>query len=422
MATGASAFPAAGPYTGRLALGQDHTCALQSDGSVDCWGWNSRGQAEDHPGPFVQITAGTFHNCGLYADGTAECWGDNGNGQTDDQPGTFLQVEAGDSFTCGLRPDRDVHCWGKNNLGQTVPDAGPFDRIETGGLYACGFRSDGSMECWGYDRDGRIAPLPAGPNLDGAVGVSHNCALLADGSATCWGYNLWGQADPQPGPFVQIEPGFANTCALDASGDVTCWGNGGNLAESVPGPFEQIFGGSNHFCGLRPEGSLECWGSNLYGQSVPRLNPFGDPPSIDVTLDRATAWRTRSKRGRVRAEGTVRPNESPFDPTTLVVTIRDGQDLLEEGTFTSCKDYPSGTTRCQNDDRSSRIRFIPVRSDPGLYRYKLDYRRRDISAPQVAPLEVEFAQDGALGSAQNEPCRVYTSKLVCKGESGPTSP
>jgi hypothetical protein len=143
--------------------------------------------------------------------------------------------------------------------------------------------------------------------------------------------------------------------------------------------------------------------------------------SLDVTLDRATAWRSRSKPGRITAEGTLRAVGGPFDMTQFVVTVKDGQDLDEAGAFTACRVFPAGTVRCQNDDGTARIRYIPDALDATLYRYKLEYRRRNITKPQVPPLEIEFDYAGSLrASAKNEPCRVFIHKIECKGTS--TSP
>ena len=142
------------------------------------------------------------------------------------------------------------------------------------------------------------------------------------------------------------------------------------------------------------------------------------PSAIEATLDRATVWRTRSKLGRIRAQGTLRATGGPLDETRITVVVTDGQDLQESGEFTSCRTFASGTVRCSNADRTSRIRYIPDRTDPDLYRYKLDLRRRDITRPQVPPLRISFQYDGTLeGAAQNEPCRVLNAKIVCKGQS-----
>lgn len=274
-----------GPYTGMIGLGDGHTCLLQADGSADCYGRNRNGagQSDDNLGPFKAIASGSFHNCGIYFDDTAACWGEDGNGQISNNPGgTWQQIDGGDAFTCGLRFNGDVECWGKNNLGQAPAlVTGPFDFIELGSNHACALRGDGSMTCWGYAGNGqsydmgRTDGLPAGTYLDRSVGTSHNCWLLADGSAECAGYNFWGQAEPNPGPFVQVVAGFANSCGLDAGGDVTCWGNASTLIPFVEGPFVQIFGNIGHSCGILTDGSLKCWGDNQYGQAEPDTDPFG---------------------------------------------------------------------------------------------------------------------------------------------------
>ena len=144
--------------------------------------------------------------------------------------------------------------------------------------------------------------------------------------------------------------------------------------------------------------------------------------TIEITLDRATAWRSRSKPGRIRAEGTFRAEGDAWDAIDTIVTVRDGQDLEESSAFTSCLVSRSGRIRCENEDRTARLRYIPDGAIPGLYRFKLDYRRRDITQPQMAPLEIEFSFDGSTGGAKNEPCDALRAKLVCKGESTPAEP
>lgn len=145
----------------------------------------------------------------------------------------------------------------------------------------------------------------------------------------------------------------------------------------------------------------------------------GAAGQIEASLERATAWRTRSKLGRIRADGTLRLGPAATDHANIVATITDGQDLNETGQFTSCRTYRSGTIRCQNDDRSTRIRYIPIEETPGLFRYKLDVRRRDIQQPQVAPLQIRFDHGALASAAKNEPCTALQSKLVCRGSSVP---
>src|SRR5215207_283762 len=51
------------------------------------------------PNVFTQLSPGIYHTCALRTDGTAECWGYNGNGQAPATrtalAGTFTQVSTG---------------------------------------------------------------------------------------------------------------------------------------------------------------------------------------------------------------------------------------------------------------------------------------------------------------------------------------
>jgi alpha-tubulin suppressor-like RCC1 family protein len=87
-----------------MAAGEDHTCAVKTDGTVACWGNNRYGQLGDGsqidrstPVPVaglgagvVAVTAGFRHTCALKRDGTLWCWGASGSGQLGDgQPGSL---------------------------------------------------------------------------------------------------------------------------------------------------------------------------------------------------------------------------------------------------------------------------------------------------------------------------------------------
>jgi hypothetical protein len=65
-----------------VSAGDSHTCGVSSDGTVECWGYDSYGQSSPPTGTFTQVSGGRYHNCGLRSDGTVECWGDNTYGQS----------------------------------------------------------------------------------------------------------------------------------------------------------------------------------------------------------------------------------------------------------------------------------------------------------------------------------------------------
>ncbi|MEN6300767.1 MAG: RCC1 domain-containing protein, partial [Anaerolineaceae bacterium] len=47
-----------------LSLGEAHTCAIKSDGTLACWGENANGQSTPPIGTFTQVSAGGSHTCG----------------------------------------------------------------------------------------------------------------------------------------------------------------------------------------------------------------------------------------------------------------------------------------------------------------------------------------------------------------------
>ncbi|TVR00067.1 MAG: hypothetical protein EA398_11690 [Deltaproteobacteria bacterium] len=95
-------------WTGDIAIGDNHTCARRSDGSLWCWGRGTDGQrgvglefsgfrrtspervaansrSGDAPwSDWDGVVAGNLHTCGLRDGGTLWCWGAGGRGQRGD--------------------------------------------------------------------------------------------------------------------------------------------------------------------------------------------------------------------------------------------------------------------------------------------------------------------------------------------------
>ena len=116
-----------------ISAGQEHTCAIKTNDTVACWGWNAFGQATvpTDLGTVKQITGGYNHTCAIKTNDTATCWGYNGDGQVSVPAGlgTVKQITAGGSHTCAIKTNGTAACWGRSSEGQASVPAGAFPSL-----------------------------------------------------------------------------------------------------------------------------------------------------------------------------------------------------------------------------------------------------------------------------------------------------
>jgi alpha-tubulin suppressor-like RCC1 family protein len=132
------------------------TCGVTQAKIVYCWGAGSNGELgiasfvdeRDIPAMvsgnrrFLMISSGNNHTCAIGTDGTAYCWGANRFGQVGDgsteNKNIPVPVSAGLKFksitsggndfsghTCGITVDERTLCWGDNRWGQLGRDSSP---------------------------------------------------------------------------------------------------------------------------------------------------------------------------------------------------------------------------------------------------------------------------------------------------------
>lgn len=65
----------------------------------------------------MAITTSETHSCALTTQGSVECWGDDPLEAFDDAPErTLIAVAAGNYYTCGITDRGEPTCWGDQIL------------------------------------------------------------------------------------------------------------------------------------------------------------------------------------------------------------------------------------------------------------------------------------------------------------------
>lgn len=274
------------------------------------------------------IGTGSSHSCALNTDGTVWCWGSNffnEQGRAGDEAPTPEQVpgvsnarsvSVGAAFACARRADHTVICWGQNLAGQlgtgstsvsepatVVPGLTDVRQVAAGGFHTCALKLDGTVWCWGYGLTGQLGNGTLGisttpvqvqglANVQAiSAGTAHTCALLADATLSCWGDGTNGKlgsavaSSSTPIPVAglsdvrRVSAGEGTTCAVDGSSRVWCFGAGdsgefgdGTTTSSatprqVPGVSATLVAvGGGVVCALAPNGTVKCWGEGTLGQ------------------------------------------------------------------------------------------------------------------------------------------------------------
>ncbi|GMV14316.1 MAG: hypothetical protein HS104_19300 [Polyangiaceae bacterium] len=292
--------------TRALALGSRHSCRIDAEARLWCWGDNWQGQlgtgtaghgkqSDERTTPTLvsglaevaRADASAHHTCAVTRDARLHCWGFNGEGELgqgkvtglEEDPADLLprsvsglepvrEVAAGNGFSCALLESGSARCWGTNYAGQlgagfaSLEDSpSPLDVVGlsaeslfAGWDYTCALRASGTLACWGAGEQlGTGAALekatsPVNVSLNdvtyAAAGVNHACALTSDGKLWCWGRG----SDGQLGVATASEEVLLAPVLVPVSG------------------VKALALGFAHSCALDAAGSVSCWGRNDWGQ------------------------------------------------------------------------------------------------------------------------------------------------------------
>ncbi|MET0553063.1 MAG: chitobiase/beta-hexosaminidase C-terminal domain-containing protein, partial [Vicinamibacteria bacterium] len=345
-----------------LAAGERHALALKADGTVWAWGDNDYGQLgsgatppvaaqENSPVPvqglegrtIVGIAAGALHSVALDSDGRVWAWGYNTHYQVGDGTATHrsrpvlvdglwgitkIGSGTGSNHTLAVRGgDGAVFAWGANSLGtlgdgtQTIRTT-PVKVVGLTGVSAVGtsayistaVKADGTLWSWGHSShvgDGgtgtppvnRLVPVQLDPTgivastPGNGPSYNHALALSGDGVIWAWGSGPYGEIGDGGGPsgYAQryspvrvTEPGFARKAGTPYH--TGAYGPG-NHAAPVTASFTTLTAGASIY--YTTNGSEPTTGSTLYSSPVPvaqnttfKVKAFksGVAPSNSATL------------------------------------------------------------------------------------------------------------------------------------------
>ena len=272
-----------------VSAGYNHTCAIRTNGAVECWGFNDHGQTDAPYGTFRAVSAGYVHTCAIRAGtGAIECWGFNHfdfvSGLTDAPDGSYTAISAGGMHTCAIRDTGGIACWGIRSgdgydhwrggydYWQSDTPSGRYTAVSAGDGHACAIRDTGEIVCWADNRYGSQADAPEGSFIAVGAGGLRTCAIRTDdGAIECWGGNKLEQIQAPEGSFTAVGVSDYHGCAIhESDGTIECWGR----TEHPPdGNYTAVSVGRGHACAIRESsGQLACWGSNHYGQTDVPIN------------------------------------------------------------------------------------------------------------------------------------------------------
>jgi alpha-tubulin suppressor-like RCC1 family protein len=306
-------------------------CAIQSSGTLWCWGGNGNGQVgvgnittpqtlplQVGSSTWAAVAEGASATFGIQTNGTLWDWG-TGASTTPTQIGsaTWTAISASgnpNQMACGIQTGGTLWCWGSTNVsgqlgqGNTTVFSSPtqvgsstWTAISAGGtqssnMSVCGIQTGGTLWCWGANGSGQLGQGTTGGTYFSPTQV---------GSAT------W-TAISQVGNFA---------CGIQTGGTLWCWGlntNGqlgqGNTTSPLTSPTQVgsatwtgVTGSTSTACGIQTGGTLWCWGFNTSGQlgQGNTTSPLTSPTQVGSAMWTAVTILNGTTTCAIQSSGTL---------------------------------------------------------------------------------------------------------------------
>ena len=278
-----------------IVAGMNHSCALLNDRSVRCWGFGYVGPTTPALSDVAHIFAGANGNdtCAVKSDGSMECFGPDpfakASTAKDPELRGVTHASVSSLFGCAVVGDQSVRCWGEvpglNGGSLSEPTGITFaTSVATTNNDACALVGGGAAQCFGnvlFTKGLETVPCISGEQgISG--GVRHFCAT-DNVSVKCWGADSSGDLGgvgagstvPNIAGVEYVGAGAAHSCAALYDGTVRCWGSdsfgqlgGSSTSRSIPNlaNVSRIAAGGNHNCAVLRDGTVRCWGDDRNGQ------------------------------------------------------------------------------------------------------------------------------------------------------------
>jgi alpha-tubulin suppressor-like RCC1 family protein len=313
-----------------VSLGDSHSAATKTDGTLWLWGYGSFGrlgtnasftsfcspvQTVSGGNNWRSVSLGRTHSAAIKTDGTLWLWGDAlrgalGNNAVIDRSspvqtvsgGTnWRSVSLGSNFSAATKTDGTLWLWGDGSNGalgnnavinrsspvQTVSGGTNWRSVSLGPIHSAAIKTDGTLWLWGFNAVGKLG--------DNTI-INKSSPVQTVSGGTNWrSVSLDGQ----------------QSAAIKTDGTLWLWGDGrygklgGNAVINRSSPVQTVSGGTNwrsvslgsqHSAAIKTDGTLWLWGN---GQDFGGFGRLGDNTGIGrsspvQTVSRGTDWRSVS--------------------------------------------------------------------------------------------------------------------------------